>query len=186
MDFLPVFLDIKNKPCLVVGGGPIAARKVRLLIKAGGLVSVVAPTLCKELAGQLEKELIEHRAREFKDDDLAEQVLVIAATDIADVNHRVSTLAKQQRLPVNVVDEPDLCGFIMPSIIDRSPIQIAVSTGGASPVLARLVRAHLESYVPAAYGQLASLVDGYRDQVKQRFPDVDQRRFFWSGCYRAR
>ena len=179
MEYLPIFIQIKNRPCLVVGGGSIAARKVALLRKAQADVTVVSPELCDELQ-QLQKEgLIKHQARAFEDLDMETSVAVIAATNQRDVNKRVSDLANQLRLPVNVVDNPDLCSFIMPSIIDRSPVVIAVSTGGTSPVLARLIRTKLEGSIPAAYGRLASLVDGFRDKVKSAFPNVESRRGFW-------
>ncbi len=180
MDFLPVFLDIRERPCLVVGGGPVAARKVALLTRAGGRVTVVAPALCDELQRRLDDGAIRHLARQFRDQDLDAGVLVIAATDDQAINRQVSELARVRNLPVNVVDQPELCTFIMPSIIDRSPVQVAVSTGGASPVLARLLRARLESYVPAAYGRLAKLVESFRDQVKRRFAP-EQRRQFWEN-----
>ncbi|HHO69347.1 MAG TPA: uroporphyrinogen-III C-methyltransferase [Gammaproteobacteria bacterium] len=180
MDFLPIFLDIRERPCLVVGGGPVAARKVALLTRAGGQVTVVAPALCDELQRRLDDGAIRHLARQFQDQDLDASVLVIAATDDQAINRRVSELARARNLPVNVVDQPELCSFIMPSIIDRSPVQVAVSTGGASPVLARLLRARLESYVPAAYGRLAKLVESFRDQVKRRFAP-EQRRQFWEN-----
>ncbi len=181
MEYLPIFIQIKNRPCLVVGGGSIAARKVALLRKAHANVMVVSPELCPELQ-QLSKEgEIQYVAREFKDPDLELPVLVIAATDQRAVNEHVSKLAKQLRLPVNVVDNPDLCSFIMPSIIDRSPVVIAVSTGGSSPVLARLIRTKLEGSIPAAYGRLASLVESFRDKVKAAFPSVESRRGFWEN-----
>ncbi|MDT8283144.1 MAG: siroheme synthase CysG, partial [Gammaproteobacteria bacterium] len=124
---------------------------------------------------------IQHLAREFEDIDMASCVVVIAATDQRSVNERVSELANQLSLPVNVVDNPDLCSFIMPSIIDRSPVVIAVSTSGSSPVLARLIRTKLEGIIPAAYGRLAALVEGFRDKVKTSFPDVESRRGFWES-----
>jgi len=179
MEYLPIFVQIKNRPCLVVGGGSIAARKVALLRKAQAEVTIVSPELCDELQQLCSDGLVQHTAREFEDLDLETCVLVIAATDQRAVNERVSALAHQLRLPVNVVDNPDLCSFIMPSIIDRSPVVIAVSTGGSSPVLARLIRTKLEGSIPAAYGRLASLVEGFRDKVKKAFPNVEARRGFW-------
>ncbi len=179
MEYLPIFFQIKHRPCLVVGGGSIAARKVALLRKAQADVTIVSPVLCDELA-QLKKEgQIQHLGREFEEVDLESCVMVIAATDQRPVNEQVSELAHQLRLPVNVVDNPDLCSFIMPSIIDRSPVVIAVSTGGSSPVLARLIRTKLEGSIPAAYGRLAKLVEGFRGKVKAAFPDVESRRGFW-------
>jgi uroporphyrin-III C-methyltransferase/precorrin-2 dehydrogenase/sirohydrochlorin ferrochelatase len=145
-------------------------------------VQVVAPQLCDELAGLATDGRIVHLQREFADADIEGTVLVIAATDREAVNGRVSELATARNIPVNVVDQPELCSFIVPSVIDRSPVQVAVSTGGSSPVLARLLRARLESYVPAAYGRLARLVESFRERVKQRFSRVEQRRQFWENA----
>ena len=175
-------MDLEGRDCLVVGGGSVAARKVTLLVRAGARVEVVSPTLCDVLQQHLDAGEISHSQREFADSDIAGKVLVIAGTDQRAVNRQVSELARQQNIPVNVVDQPDLCSFIMPSIIDRSPVQVAVSTGGHSPVLARLLRARLESYVPASYGRLAKLVESFRGQVKQRFSRVEQRRQFWENA----
>ncbi len=182
MDFFPIFLDLENRDCLVVGGGKVAARKALLLLRAGAGVQVVSPHLSDELARLLSDKRIDYSEREFTDADIDGKVLVIAATDRQDVNRHVSELAKRRNIPVNVVDQPELCSFIVPSIIDRSPVQVAVSTGGSSPVLARLLRARLESYVPAAYGRLARLVESFRERVKQRFGRVEQRRQFWENA----
>lgn len=181
MDFLPIFFDTKQKPCLVVGGGEIAARKVSLLLKAQSVVTVVSPELSNELAGWHEEGKFTHIARDFEDADIEKPVLVIAATDNSDVNKRVSELAQGRGIPVNVVDDPALCSFITPSIVDRSPVQIAISTGGASPVLARMIRTKLEGCIPAAYGRLGALVTDFREKVKAKFTNVDQRRAFWES-----
>lgn len=185
MDFLPIFLDIKEKLCLVIGGGEIADRKVTLLLKAGGQIRVISPELCPNLSAAAEKGLIEHLSRDYQDDDLDACHLVIAATDNAEVNRQVSEQARSQRIPVNVVDQPDLCSFITPSIIDRSPVVAAVSTGGASPVLARLIRSRLEALIPAGYGRLAELASRFRDRVKQRFSNPTDRRLFWEKVLRS-
>ncbi len=181
MDFLPIFFDIKQKPCLVIGGGEVAARKVSLLLKAHSVVTVVSPELSRELAEWCEDGKLTHIARDFEDADIEKPVLVIAATDNRDVNKRVSRLAQARGIPVNVVDDPALCSFITPSIVDRSPVQIAISTGGASPVLARMIRTKLEGCIPAAYGRLGSLVSDFREKVKAKFTNVDQRRAFWES-----
>ncbi len=181
MDFLPIFFNLKQKPSLVVGGGKVAARKVSLLLKAQSAVTVVAPKLSRELVEWLEEGKLTHMARDFADADIEKPVLVIAATNNKDVNKRVSELAQARGIPVNVVDDPALCSFITPSIIDRSPVQIAVSTGGASPVLARMIRTKLEGCIPAGYGRLAALVAGFREKVKAKFTNVDQRRAFWEA-----
>jgi len=181
VDFLPTFLNIRQQPCLVVGGGEVAARKVDLLRKAGGNVTVVSPQLQDELSALAKEGKIQHVAREFVEADIKTPVVVIAATDNRKVNEQISQLAKARGVPVNVVDNPDLCSFIMPSIVDRSPVQIAISTGGASPVLARMIRTKLEGCIPANYGRLAALVDRFREKVKARFSDVTKRRMFWES-----
>jgi uroporphyrin-III C-methyltransferase/precorrin-2 dehydrogenase/sirohydrochlorin ferrochelatase len=181
MNYLPVFLRLNGRPCLVVGGGKVAARKVAMLLRSGAKISVVAPDLCRELVKLRDSGEIVHVDREYRDDDIEEMVLVIAATDNDKVNRQVSFAACRHRIPVNVVDTPALCSFIVPSVVDRSPVQVAVSTGGASPVLARLLRARLESFIPSAYGRLAALVDEFRHTVKRRFSDPKQRRYFWES-----
>lgn len=178
MDFLPTFMVIRDRPCLVVGGGEIAARKIALLLQAGGQITVVAPKLCAPLRELRDKERLIHREGVFSPSDLEGCNLVIAATNDQAINARISELCQARALPVNVVDQPELCSFIMPAIIDRDPILIAVSTGGSSPVLARLIRGRLESLIPAAYGRLAELAARFREKVQQRVP-VSRRRIFW-------
>lgn len=186
MNYLPIFVQIKQRPCLVVGGGSIAARKVALLRKAEGAVTVVSPELCSELSELAAEGKIQYKKKTFSADDMAESVLVIAATNQRDVNQQVSALAHEKKLPVNVVDNPDLCSFIMPSMIDRSPVQIAISTGGTSPVLARMIRTKLEGMIPAAYGRLGALAESFRDKVKAAFPNVESRRVFWESVLEGR
>lgn len=176
MEFLPLFLNIKGKSCLVVGGGEVASRKVSLLVHAQGNVHVVAPSLCDELGLLVERRQITHRAGTYQSQDLAGCRLVIAATDNHQQNQLISQQADELGIPVNVVDQPDLCSFIVPSIIDRSPVIVAVSTGGASPVLARLIRARLETLIPAGYGRLAELAKRFRSRVKARFATAPARR----------
>lgn len=178
MDFFPVFFSLKGRPCLVVGGGSVAARKISLLGKAGADINVVSPVLCDEIQRKLDHGDIQYESRHFEKSDLDNALLVIAATNDRSVNEQISQLAQAKNIPVNVVDNPDLCSFVVPSILDRSPVMIAVSTGGASPVLARQLRSRLEAIIPAAYGRLASMVESFRGQVKQRF-DSKARRHFW-------
>ncbi len=178
MDFLPIFLDIRAQPCLVVGGGAVAARKTALLLRAGASVTVLSPALCRAFDRHLAEGNVVHRAARFSAEDVAEFALVIAATDDDAVNREVAAAARTRRIPVNVVDQPALCTFILPSIIDRSPVIAAVSSGGASPVLARLLRARLESLIPAGYGRLAMLAASFRSQVMSRFEPAERRRFW--------
>jgi uroporphyrin-III C-methyltransferase/precorrin-2 dehydrogenase/sirohydrochlorin ferrochelatase len=179
MEFLPIYLNIRGQPCLVVGGGDVATRKVELLLRAQASVTVVAPELCPALTELKNTGKLIHLAATFRDDLVSGQRVLIAATDDAVVNRAVADAAQRQNIPVNVVDKPELCTFIMPAIIDRSPVIVAVSSGGASPVLARLLRARLESLVPASYGRLATLVSAFRDKVKSRFAPGADRRVFW-------
>ncbi|MCK5721197.1 MAG: uroporphyrinogen-III C-methyltransferase [Gammaproteobacteria bacterium] len=181
MDFLPIFMNVKGENCLVIGGGKIASRKVFMLLRAGASVSVVSPELCQDLTIRKNESEITHIDRVFEDDDLNGKKVIIAATNNEKVNSHVSQLAKAKGIPVNVVDAPDLCSFIVPSIIDRNPVQIAISTGGASPVLARLLRSRLETFIPAAYGRLATLVESFREKVKTKFSNTDEIRTFWEG-----
>jgi uroporphyrin-III C-methyltransferase/precorrin-2 dehydrogenase/sirohydrochlorin ferrochelatase len=157
VDFLPIFLDVRGQPCLVVGAGQVASRKAALLRRAGAQVTMTT---------------------HFREEELERYALAIAATSDPAVNRAVSAAARARRVPVNVVDQPALCSFILPSIVERAPLVVAVSSGGASPVLARLLRARLESMIPAAYGRLAALAGEFRDRVKARFKGPERRRFW--------
>jgi uroporphyrin-III C-methyltransferase/precorrin-2 dehydrogenase/sirohydrochlorin ferrochelatase len=178
--YFPIFLDIKGKPVLLVGGGDIAARKYSLLSEAGASVTVVAPVLGEEMAAALARGAIAYVARAFAESDVGGQWLVVAATDDRAVNSAVSAAATAARIPCNVVDDRELSSFIMPAIIDRSPVQIAVSTGGTSPVLARLIRERLETLLDSSLGTFAAFADRWRERVKARFADIGARRRFLS------
>ncbi len=179
MDYLPIFLDIRGASILVVGGGEVAHRKIGLLQRAGAQITVVAPDLCPALAALRARGAITHKARSFVATDMAGVRAAIAATDHAATNRHVHHAAAAARVPVNVVDQPHLCTFIMPAIIDRSPVLIAVSTGGASPVLARLLRARLEALVATTYGTLATFMAKHRAAVRHRIAAPRNRRRFW-------
>ena len=178
MRYLPVFLDIDEQHCLVVGGGNVAFRKIRLLIEAGAKVTVLAPSLCTSLKRMRNEGEIHHICEEFTESHLTNYRLVFATTDNSEVNQYVAELAKDKNIPVNVADKSTSGNFIVPSIIDRAPVTVAVSSGGASPVLARILRARLESLIPAKYGELAILVERFRQQVKQTFKPELRRRFW--------
>jgi uroporphyrin-III C-methyltransferase/precorrin-2 dehydrogenase/sirohydrochlorin ferrochelatase len=181
MKLLPIFLNIRHKKCLVVGAGSIATRKIGLLLKVGADVTVVANEIGLEVSELEQQGAIRCLRRNYESADLKDVKLVIAATNNAELNAEISVMAQSKNILVNVVDNPELCSFLMPSIIDRNPIQIAISTGGASPVLARLIRSKLEASIPSAYGELANLVDHYRMNVKEAFANVDLRRRFWES-----
>lgn len=186
MEYFPIFLDLKNRHCSVIGGGEVASRRVSLLLDAGAAVTVIAPKVNSSILSAVGGGKVRHIAKEFLPEQLEGSTLVIAATDDASVNRKVSEAAKLRAIPVNVVDQPELCTFIMPAIVDRSPVIIAVSTGGASPVLARHIRARLEALIPAGYGRLANLVSRFRDTVKRRFAQPAQRRRFWEQVLQGR
>ena len=184
MKYLPIFMNIRDRDCLVVGGGEIATRKVALLHEAGANVTVMAPELSNTLKQWLEEGKISRQDCPFDEHtDISAYRVVIAATNNAEINQIISAKAKATNTPVNVVDDPDTGTFIMPSIVDRDPVQIAISTGGASPVLARLLRGKLESTRPTAFGRLAGLVEEFREQVKKRFDHVSKRRHFWERVF---
>jgi uroporphyrin-III C-methyltransferase/precorrin-2 dehydrogenase/sirohydrochlorin ferrochelatase len=157
----------------------VAARKTDMLRRAGARVTVVSPDLCPALRDLRERGEITHVAKPFSPLQLDGMTLVIAATDDEDVNRAVAAGAQDRKLPVNVVDRPALCTFVFPSVIDRSPIVVAISSTGASPVLARHLRARLETIIPASYGRLAELARRFRDKVKAKFRTSDDRRRFW-------
>ena len=185
MDYLPVFFSLKDRDCLVVGGGAVARRKVDLLLRAGAGVTVVAPKIEATLAELAAEGRVAHLPDVFHPDMLAGKALIVSATEKKEVNRRVAEAAQARNIPVNVVDDPDLCSIIFPAIVDRSPVVIAVSTGGASPVLARLLKARLESLIPVAYGQLAALAGEWREKVKNALEEPEARRKFWERVFQG-
>lgn len=183
MDFLPLFHKLQGRVVLVVGGGEVALRKARLLSEAGAQLRVVAPQIRSELNELAGEGGVFQRGYETA--DLQGVALVIAATDDEPLNARISAEAQALGIPVNVVDAPALCSVIFPAIVDRSPLIVAVTSGGDAPVLARLIRAKIETWIPATYGQLAGLAKKFRQRVKQLFPDVQQRRVFWEDVFQG-
>ena len=179
MDYLPIFCRLDNKPVLLVGGGEVAERKARLLLDAGAQLTVVAPDLDPELAELAANGSIEWLAGEFAPAQLAGKWLVVAATDRREVNALVYQSANQARIFANVVDDPKRSSFIMPSIIDRSPLMVAISSGGKAPVLARLLREKLEALLPQHLGAVAAFAGSLRERVKARFASMGERRRFW-------
>ncbi|GJM04822.1 MAG: siroheme synthase [marine bacterium B5-7] len=175
----PIFIKLQNRPCLVVGGGDVAARKTAQLLKADAKVTVIALKINAALAKFTDNKQIVFLEKSYEQTDIEHIELVIAATDDRELNNKIAVQAKSKQIMVNVVDNPDAGTFIMPSVIDRSPVMIAVSTGGSSPVLARLLRARLETLIPANYGKLASLISRFRENVKGKFPSIKERRRFW-------
>ncbi|MGL6529690.1 siroheme synthase CysG [Aeromonas hydrophila] len=179
MDYLPIFCRLDNKPVLLVGGGEVAERKARLLLDAGAQLTVVAPELDPELAELAANGSIEWLAGEFAPQQLTGKWLVVAATDRREVNALVYQSANQAGIFANVVDDPKRSSFIMPSIIDRSPLMVAISSGGKAPVLARLLREKLEAMLPQHLSAVAAFAGSLRERVKARFASMGERRRFW-------
>ncbi|MFK3873469.1 siroheme synthase CysG [Pseudoalteromonas rhizosphaerae] len=183
MQYLPIFTKLDNKPVLVVGGGEVALRKCRAFLKARADVTLVAPWFCDELKEHAQNNDVTLIDAFFDESHLDDKMLVIAATDNDDVNNSVFELANARNVFVNVVDDQPKCTFIFPSIVDRDPITIAISSAGTAPVLARRLREKLETLIPQHIGPLASLVGSFRDKVKQRFTSFADRRQFWEGVF---
>ncbi len=181
MDYFPVFLKLKDQACLVVGAGEIAARKIELLVRAGATITVIGTEISPAVLSLQKTHNLTLLQKPFSPIDLGAFRLVVSATNHEETNRLVAETAAEQNIPVNVVDNPELCSFIFPAIIDRSPIIAAVSSGGAAPVLARLLRAKIETVIPPAYGRLAQLADKFRDKVKQHIDNPAQRRIFWEN-----
>ena len=179
MDYLPLFLSLRGRPVLLVGGGAIALRKARLLDRAGAVLTVVCPDIDPELETLLGAGEGQWVSRRYDEADLDGPELVVVATADGELNQRVAAAASARKLPVNVVDQPELCSFVFPSIVDRSPLIVAVGSAGNSPVLARLVRARIEALLPAAYGRLAMFLGGFRTKVRSVLSDESHRRRFW-------
>lgn len=176
--WLAMFVDVADQPCLVVGGGAVAARKTRRLLAAGARVTLVAPTHGQAMAALVDSgEIIVHR-RLFHLDDLGEQKLVVAATDDEAINTAIAQAARELGIPVNVAAPGHLSTVILPKVIDRAPVQIAVASGGASPALMRQLNRHLDAVIPRAYGELAALLAEFRDEIGARFAGTDERRRF--------
>ena len=192
MDYLPLFHNLKGRRIVVVGGGEIALRKVRLVQQASALITIIAKDFCPDLL-EMDKadkehecnglELItagyeHHHLQKYPD-----TVMVIAATNDRDLNRLVSEHAQAANMLSNVVDDPGFSTVIFPSIVDRSPIQIAISSGGDAPVLVRLLRTKFEALLPAGMAKLGSLAGSFRERVKAKFSNGADRKAFWEEVF---
>ena len=178
MKFLPIFLDLADKKCVVVGGGEVAQRKAKLLLRASAKVNIISVEFTQSLRELSDSHctLIEQA---FTPNHLAGAALIVAATDSATTNKEVAKIATELNIPVNVVDMPELCSCIMPALIDRSPVVIAVSTGGNSPVLTRKIKELVEVALPNNVGLLSQLMGSWRNKVKKRYTSFSSRLKFW-------
>lgn len=179
MDFLPLFHQVKDQTAVIVGAGPIGARKAQLLLEAGASVTLVAPECSAAAQALIDQDLVQWVNAKYTGEHLTPAKIVVAATDDEAVNHQVARDAQALHLPVNVVNDPKAGTFIFPAVIDRSPVVAAVSSSGKAPVLTRLMRGRIESLIPASFGHLADLVGRYRTQVQRSLPSSSSRRRFW-------
>jgi uroporphyrin-III C-methyltransferase / precorrin-2 dehydrogenase / sirohydrochlorin ferrochelatase len=184
MDYLPIFLRVQERPAVIVGGGIVAARKAELLLRCGARITLVAPELSEAAAALLaaHPHRMTHLASHFEPEQLLGALLAVAATASADTNQEVGRAACARGVPVNVVDDPRASTFILPAIVDRSPVVVAIGSEGASPVLSRRLRGQIEALLPAGLGALARLAGHRREQVQQALPP-ERRRPFWEHFY---
>lgn len=186
MDFLPISLKLKQQRCLLVGGGHIAYRKAQLLAQAGAIIDVMSPDIDEALQETISIAGGQYLPHAYATpEDLTQYRLVIAATNDPAVNAQVYADCERVRVLVNSVDDPPHCRFMLPAIIDRSPLLVSVATGGASPVLARQIRTKIEGLFPARFGDLVAFSGKWRPAVKEKIADPDQRRVFWEAFYQS-
>jgi precorrin-2 dehydrogenase / sirohydrochlorin ferrochelatase len=172
MAYVPIFLDVTGRRCVVVGGGEIAARKVRSLLDAGAEVTVISPSIVEELRELVGRKKIRHLVRGYEAGDMAEAVLVYAASDDTGLHRRLHEEARKLGIPINIADAPELCSFISPSVVIRGSLTIAISTAGASPAMARLIRERLERLFGSEYGVALEILRAARNHLKANEPDI--------------
>ncbi|HLQ11938.1 MAG TPA: siroheme synthase CysG [Steroidobacteraceae bacterium] len=183
MDYLPVFLKLRGQRVLLVGGGAVAARKAELLCDAGAQLRVVAPQRCAELAALCERSGAEYLATRFAPEHLQGVVLAIAATNRPEINLQVSAAGQAAHVWVNAVDDASASSCLMPAIVDRAPVMVAIGTGGASPTLARRLRAQIEALLPERLGELARLAGAWRTRLQASLPRAEARQRFWENFF---
>ncbi|MUK42248.1 siroheme synthase [Aliivibrio fischeri] len=185
MRYFPMFMDIKKRPVLVVGGGEVACRKIDMLLQAEASITVVAPSIKAYLMKYVEEGKLEYIKGFYHKNLLSnDYVQVWATTDNSDLNHQVHADAHDVGVPVNVVDDTEYCDFITPSMVNRGRVQVAISSGGASPVLIRIIREQLETQLSTKVAMLADFGADKRNLIKQHFKTVDERRKFWETFLR--
>jgi precorrin-2 dehydrogenase / sirohydrochlorin ferrochelatase len=175
MPYYPVNLDLRGKRCLVVGGGEVAERKIGSLLACGADVTVVSPDVTGGIRTEVENQKVEYRAKEFSPDDLEGVFLCIAATDDREVNTLVSRLAQESGILVNVVDDPDLCSFIVPAVVNRGDLQISISTSGKSPALAKRIRRDLENQFGPECAVYLEILGEAREAARAKYGSQKER-----------
>ncbi len=185
MKYFPVFLDGAKINAMVVGGGDVAARKIELLLKSTTNITVMSASVSDGVARLINENKLNLLAHNYQTGCLDTMTLVIAATDDAAVNEQVYQEADSVKILANVVDQPELCTYITPSIIDRAPMIIAISSSGSAPILVRMLREQIEKVLPRGYGRLADFSLKFRDYVKARVKGIANRRIFWENILRG-
>ena len=168
MEYFPIFIDINQKPVIIFGGGDIALRKAILLVKANPALTIIAKSFSTEFKDFIKINKLSYKKKSFEDSDIKDQILIIAATNDNLTNTAISKIAQAKRIPVNVVDQPELCTFTMGSIVERDSLVIAISSGGKAPVLARMIREKMEGIIPASYSKLVNYAGSIRQKVQKK------------------
>jgi len=176
VNYFPVFLNVRGKPCVVVGGGSIGSRKASALVEAGAVVTVVSPTTGKSLLDHVSEGTVRHVRRHYQTGDLKGCLLAYAATGLAEVDEAMMAEARNEGVLINVVDRSSMCDFIAPAVVRRGDITLAISTNGKSPGLAKLIRRKLERVVTPAYAEVLSLVADKRSELKQSVSSAHERK----------
>lgn len=177
--YYPIFMNLNQLPILVVGGGNVAFRKVQTLLHHGALIRIVSPRLVPELRELIDEKTCLWEEKDYSTEDIKDAMLVFSCTEIEEVNAQVSRDAKANSRPVNVVDDPEKCSFIVPSIMEQGDLKIAVSTGGSSPIVARQVRAELEDFYGREMAEYLTLLKNWRTKAKSQLP-IEKRSLFWN------
>ena len=185
MESFPVFINIKDKPITVIGGGDIALRKVKLLIKAKPKITLISKTICKDLKELLVEYNHKIVIKSFQEKDLKNPLLIVSATNNAKVNKKISKIAHQKNILINVVDQPELCSFTMGSIVERDSLVISISSGGKAPVLVRSIREKIEALIPQSYAELVRFAGNLRSIVKKKIQSGVKRRIFWEDFFKS-
>jgi len=175
MAYVPIFLDVTGRRCLVIGGGEVAARKVLSLLEAGADVTVISPVVIEPLSNLARDGRIRHLERDYEPGDMFDAVLVYAASDDAELHRRLHTEARERGIPINVADAPALCTFIVPAVLTRGALKIAVSTEGASPAMASRIRQRLKRLFGPEYGLALEVLRATRHHLKASEPDIQVR-----------
>ncbi len=172
----PVYIDLNNKKCLVIGGGKVAERKIDNLLYYGCLIRVVSPQVEENIERWADKELIELHKRDFEPQDLEDSFMVFVATDDNKINEQVSAMCRERGVMVNAVDDPPNCDFYVPSIVRRNSLVLAISTGGKSPAFARRIRSEIEEIITPEYGEFVDILGEQRELIKNHIKDIEMRK----------